>query len=198
MRILAFSDLHLDVAARDAILAAAGEADLLIGAGDFANRHEGLADYIAPFEAVADKTVFTCGNNETFAALRESTSVPVLHGTTIERGGLVIAGIGCGIPPLTDAPFVSFDMEEDDAEAMLSEIDAADILISHSPPKGIGDAHSSAGSIGSIAVAEAAARIAPRFLFCGHVHDCWGVRGTIGTTEVANLGPGLNWFETQD
>lgn len=38
MKILAFSDLHLDIAARDAVLAAAEGADLVIGAGDFASR----------------------------------------------------------------------------------------------------------------------------------------------------------------
>ena len=43
MKILAFSDLHLDEAAADAILAVADRADIVIGAGDFAQRREGAS-----------------------------------------------------------------------------------------------------------------------------------------------------------
>ncbi|KAA9010548.1 metallophosphoesterase family protein [Histidinibacterium aquaticum] len=197
MKILAFSDLHLDTGARDAILEAASGADLVIGAGDFANQHRGLEEFVAPFEAIAGKALFTCGNNETLDALRAATSVPVLHGETTDFGGLTIAGIGCGIPPLPPLPWSSFDMTEAEAEALLAPIDAVDILVSHSPPKGAGDRLSGKGHIGSDALREAAERMTPRFLFCGHIHDDWGARDTIGACTVANLGPGLNWFETE-
>lgn len=197
MRLLAFSDLHLDVAARDAVLAAAGGADLVIGAGDFANQHEGLEDFVAPFDAIASKAVFVCGNNETLDALRAATAVPVLHGETMEFGGIVVAGIGCAVPPLPPLPWQSFDISEAEAEALLAPIPQAHVLVSHSPPRDVADRISGGGSVGSVAVREAAERMAPRYLFCGHVHDCWGERGTIGTTEVVNLGPGVHLFDIE-
>ncbi len=42
MKILAFSDVHCDHAACEALVAVAGQADLIIGAGDFAQRREPL------------------------------------------------------------------------------------------------------------------------------------------------------------
>ena len=44
MRVLAFSDLHRDQDAARAIVAASVEADVVIGAGDFATRREGLME----------------------------------------------------------------------------------------------------------------------------------------------------------
>lgn len=194
-RILAFSDLHHDTAARDAVLAAAKGADLVIGAGDFVSAHWGLEAFVAPFDVLAEKAVFTCGNNETLEALRSATRVPVLHGETAEVAGLTVAGIGCAVPPLPPMAWQSFDMTEEEAAALLAPIGQADVLVSHSPPLGLCDEHLDNGHIGSRAVREAAERLQPAFLFCGHIHDDWGARERLGPTVVANLGPGVNWFE---
>ncbi|MCB2109766.1 MAG: metallophosphoesterase family protein [Defluviimonas sp.] len=196
MRVLAFSDLHLDIAARDRILAAAGNADLIVGAGDFASRREGLESFVAPFGALAGKAVFVAGNNETVDELRAATPVRVLHGETISMGGLRIAGLGAAVPPLPPLPWASFDLTEEMATRLLDGIETADILISHSPPKGVCDRHARIGPIGSDAVLAAARRLEPRYLLCGHVHDDWGARGMIGETEVMNLGPRPTWIET--
>lgn len=195
MRILAFSDLHLNVAARDEILAAAEEADLVIGGGDFASRREGLQPFVAAFEPIAGNAVFVSGNNETVEELRAVTPVPVLHGEVMAFGGLRIAGLGGAVPPLPPLPWRSFDLTEEAAGRLLDGIARADILVSHSPPKGVCDRHAQLGPIGSEAVLAAAKRLSPRYLLCGHIHDDWGARGRIGVTEVMNLGPGLAWIE---
>lgn len=195
MRILAFSDLHLDIAARDTILAAADSADLVIGAGDFAARRQGLQPFMAAFEPIAHKALFVPGNNETAEELRSATGVPVLHGAAVDFGGIRIAGLGGAVPPLPPLPWGSFDLTEEEAEGMLASIAAADILVSHSPPKGRCDRHAQLGSIGSDAVLAATRRMAPRLLLCGHVHDDWGARGKIGPTEVMNLGPSASRIE---
>jgi Icc-related predicted phosphoesterase len=195
MKILAFSDLHRDRAAADAIVAAAIGADLVIGAGDFASAHQGLdevMDWLAP---IAAKAVYVPGNNETADALRTATTAQVLHGEVTRRDGLAIVGLGAAVPPITPPGWTSFNMTEDQAATMLGRFDAADILISHSPPKGFADILAVRGSIGSTAILAAARRLFPAYLFCGHVHDCWGQRGWIGGTEVVNLGPTLNWIE---
>lgn len=195
MRVLAFSDLHLDIAARDAILAAAEEADLIIGAGDFASARRGLGPFVAAFEPIAGKAIFVSGNNETVEELRAATSVPVLHGEMMSFGGLTIAGLGGAVPPLPPLPWGSFDLTEEEAGRLLSAIEGADILVSHSPPRGVCDRHAQLGPIGSEAVLAAAKRRAPRYLLCGHVHDDWRARGRIGATEVMNLGPSATWID---
>lgn len=195
MRVLAFSDLHLDIAARNAIIAAAEGADLVIGAGDFATRRQGLQPFMAAFESIAPKSVFVAGNNETADELRTATSARVLHGGTIEVDGVSIAGLGGSVPPLPPLPWGSFDLTEEEAGRLLSKIAKADILVSHSPPKGVCDRHARLGAIGSDAVLATARRLAPRYLLCGHIHDDWGARGRIGETEVMNLGPGMTWID---
>ena len=70
-----------------------------------------------------------------------------------------------------------------------------DILISHSPPKGVADRGSLGASLGSSAVRAAVERVQPNLCLCGHVHDSWGKSGFIGATAVHNLGPRANWFE---
>ena len=195
MKLLAFSDIHRDAAACAAIVAAADTADLVIGAGDFASQHQGLAETMQHLAPISGKAVYVPGNNETVEALRAATDARVLHGEAMQFGGKSIFGIGCAIPPLPPLPWMSYDLTEEEAEALLTKAGKADILISHSPPKGVADELKGMGSIGSSAVRAAVERLQPDLVFCGHVHDCWGHSGRVGESEVHNLGPSVNWFE---
>lgn len=194
MKILAFSDVHCDLAAAAAIVEAAAEADLVIGAGDFAQLHRGLEETMAAFKPIEDRAIFIPGNNETLEALTAATDALVLHGQSIDIDGTVIAGLGCAVPPLPPTPWGSFDMSEMDAEASLGPI-KADILVTHSPPKGIVDQHASLGALGSVAVRGWIKDNQPDLVLCGHIHDCWGQSGEIGASKVYNLGPTVNWFD---
>ena len=195
MKILAVSDLHLSAPAAAALLSAAQGADLILAAGDFANQHEGLAPYMARLDPIADKMVCVPGNNESLDALRAATSAEILHGTTTTRGGLTIAGLGGGVPPLPPLPWKSWDLPEDEARDALAPIERADILVLHSPPAGLGDNHDTMGHLGSTALKDAMLRIAPRLCVFGHIHDCWGQGGRQGRTEWRNLGPDPVWFD---
>ena len=195
VRVLAFSDLHLDGPAADRILRAAQDADLVIGAGDFAQRREGLTDYVARLAPLEEKAILVPGNNENLAELEAATTATILHGDTVTRRGLTIAGIGGGIPPLPPMASTSWDLTEDEATACLVKIEHADILISHSPPKGFGDAHGDLGQIGSTAIRAAMTRLAPALCVFGHVHDDWGAMGRTGRTTWRNLGPEPVWFD---
>ncbi len=195
MKLLAFSDIHRDLDACAAIVAAAEEADMVIGAGDFASGHQGLAEVMRALEPVAAKAVYVPGNNETLEALRGATSARVLHGEAFEVGGKTIYGIGCAVPPLPPLSWQSYDLTEEAAEALLATLERADILITHSPPKGVADDLAGRGSMGSRAVRGAVERVQPALVLCGHIHDCWGRSGRIGRSSVHNLGPTVNWFE---
>lgn len=194
MRLLAFSDVHGDLEACARLVEAAAEADLVIGAGDYARMHRDLEPTLAALEPIADKTILIPGNNETEAALRAHTSAQVLHCQEVRRRGLSVVGIGCAIPPLP--PEVGgFDMTEEEADLALARFGSADILVTHSPPHGVADRLRGGRSVGSQSILAAVERIAPRLVLCGHVHDSWGERGRIGPSEVANLGPGPCWFD---
>ena len=84
MRLLAFSDLHRDLARRRRLVELSADADLVIGAGDFASVHEGLEETIDALAAIETPTLLVPGNNETDEALREAAAswpaATVLHG----------------------------------------------------------------------------------------------------------------------
>ncbi|KIC40101.1 serine/threonine protein phosphatase [Ruegeria sp. ANG-R] len=196
MKVLAFSDLHMARNRAADLVAASSEADLVIGAGDFCNMRRGLDEAMQMLSGISAPLVLVPGNAESADELAEATpeDVHVLHGSGMTLDGVRLFGLGYGVP-LTPFGDWSCDLTEAEAAEMLYRCDGADILIAHSPPKGYGDVTSEGTSVGSTAVRDAVERIQPDFAFCGHIHDSWGYRGTLGRTQIANLGPTLNWFE---
>ena len=196
MRILAFSDLHHSRDRAETLVAASRAADLVIGAGDFCNMRRDLAGAMNLLGGIAAPFVTVPGNAESADELTDAAhaGTRVLHGTGVEIGGLKLFGLGCGVP---ETPFGvwSCDLGEVAAGALLSLCNAADILITHSPPKGVADMPSGGLSVGSTAIRNAIERIQPQLALCGHIHDSWGREGRIGRTRVVNLGPAPHWFE---
>ncbi|MEO0371475.1 MAG: metallophosphoesterase [Pseudomonadota bacterium] len=196
MRVLAFSDLHLSRARATELVEASHKADLVVGAGDFCNKREGLSEAMALIAGMAAPCVVVPGNCESADELRAAANpgMTVLHGDAADIDGLTLFGLGYGVP---ETPFGAWscDLSEEAAEGMLGACDGADIMVFHSPPKGIADVTSSGLSVGSVAIRDAIERVQPQLAVYGHIHDAWGERGQIGATEVANLGPSANWFD---
>ncbi|WP_428514794.1 metallophosphoesterase family protein [Roseovarius sp.] len=196
MKILAFSDLHLARARAAEIVAASAEADLVIGAGDFCNHRAGLDEAMEMLSGIVAPIIAVPGNAESFQEL-SATALPnmtVLHGTGTTHADLSLFGLGYGVP-VTPFGDWSCDLSNAEAEALLAPCESADILVLHSPPKGVADLTSLDMSVGSTAIRDAIERIQPKLALCGHIHDSWGVTGRIGATQVVNLGPRPNWFE---
>jgi len=196
MKILAFSDLHLSRDAAERLVEASADADLVIGAGDFCNRRRGLDEAMAMLDGMACPFVMVPGNCESEEELRLAApeGAHVLHGAGCEIDGVVLFGLGYGVP-VTPFGDWSCDLTEDQAEKLLASCAATDILVLHAPPKGVVDRTSAGQSVGSVAIREAIRRIEPQLALCGHIHDCWGQEGRIGDTRVVNLGPSVTWFE---
>lgn len=197
MRILAFSDLHRDLEQAAKLVEMSADADVVIGAGDFASMHEGLKETIGALSGIKTPTVLVPGNNETVDALRSAiagwSAATVLHGegTTIE--GIEFYGVGAGIP-VTPWDW-SFDLDDDAAAEMLSACPEGAVLVLHSPPKDHCDSAGGGGNFGSPALLAAIEEKRPRLAVCGHIHESWGCESTIGETPVRNLGPKGTWLE---
>jgi uncharacterized protein len=191
MRLLAFSDLHVDIDQAERLADASTDADVVVGVGDFASVHSGLEETIGALSSIAKPAVLVPGNNETEDALREACegweSAVVLHGQPADIDGVAFFGLGAGVP-VTPWDW-SFDLTEEDAAQMLAGCPEGCVLVVHSPPRGHVDTSSSGEHLGSAAVLEAIERKEPRAALCGHIHEAWGSRSQIGPTEVINLGP---------
>lgn len=191
MRLLAFSDLHVDLDRARGLVERAPEADVVIGAGDFASVHEGLDDAIGVLSAIETPTVLVPGNNETEDELRSAceswTAAQVLHGEQAEIGGATFFGLGAGIP-VTPWDW-SFDLDEDAAAAKLEALPAEAVLVVHSPPLGHCDRSGGGEHLGSTSILAAIEAKCPPLAVCGHIHEAWGQESRAGETTVINLGP---------
>ncbi|HET7177598.1 MAG TPA: metallophosphoesterase family protein [Solirubrobacterales bacterium] len=197
MRLLAFSDLHRDLGQAARLVEMSAEADIVIGAGDFASVHEGLAETIAALAPIEAPTVLVPGNNETEDALREAAAgwaaATILHGGGTTIAGVEFFGLGAGIP--TTPWGWSFDLDDETAARLLAPCPEGALLVLHSPPRGHCDASAGGGHFGSEALLRAIEEKRPRLAVCGHIHESWGCESRIGDTPLHNLGPRGTWLE---
>ncbi|MEQ9694174.1 metallophosphoesterase family protein [Shimia sp. SDUM112013] len=196
MKLLAFSDLHLNAAAAGRLVRESRNVDLVLAAGDFCNARRGLDKALDLLAGLTAPVVAVPGNCESEAELRDAAPEGwhVLHGGGVMIDGVTLFGLGYGVP-VTPFGNWSCDLTEAQAAEALAGCAGADIFVTHSPPKGIADRTSTGLSVGSTAIREAIQRLQPKLAVCGHVHDCWGEEGKIGATRVVNLGPAGRFFE---
>ena len=198
MKLLLFSDLHTNTAAATRLVELARDADVVVGAGDFANERHRVSACIPILSAIKVPAVLVPGNNESYdelvAACKSWREAHILHGTSVTIAGVAFFGIGGGIP-VTPFGDWSWDFSEADAEHLLRDCPNQCVLISHSPPKGSLDKSSSGHSLGSRAVYDVVIRSQPRLVACGHIHASAGQRAQIGRTPVINAGPRGVLFE---
>lgn len=197
MKLLCFSDLHRDLGQAAELTRMAAEADVVIGAGDFASVHEGLAETVDALSGIETPTVLVPGNNETDAALREATAewdaATVLHGEGATIAGREFFGLGAGIP-VTPWEW-SFDLSDEEATKMMAACPEGALLVLHSPPRDHCDANGEGMHFGSPALAAAIEEKRPGLAVCGHIHESWGCQSEIAGTPVRNLGPAGAWIE---
>jgi len=198
LKILAFSDLHRDVDAARKIVEASAHADILIGAGDFANFGEGAAEIIQILQTTDTPTIVVPGNHDNLDELRELCAGwaegHFLHGHTMEFQDVTFFGLGGEVPRRNPAIW-NVSVSEEEAASVFTNCPKNAVLITHMPPLGCADLQRDGTHDGSTAIAAVIEDAQPVFNFCGHIHSSWGLSGKIGATTVHNLGPGVNWFD---
>jgi uncharacterized protein len=196
LKLLAFSDLHRDRRQAARLVEMAADADVVVGAGDYASNRLGLVRTIDVLSPISRPTVLIPGNNETDAALCGAcaafASAIVLHAEATEVDGHHFFGLGGGVPP-TPLPW-SFDLSESEAESALARCPEGAILVVHSPPKGCVD-HAHGRHFGSDAVRAAIVEKRPPLVLCGHVHESWRQECVLADSRVVNVGPEGMFFE---
>jgi Icc-related predicted phosphoesterase len=197
VKILAFSDIHRDTDQAARLVEISADADLVIGAGDFASMHEGLEEIIAALAPIETPTLLVPGNNERLDALRAAAaswpSATVLHGEGTTIDGVEFFGLGAGIP--TTPWEWSFDLSEEEAAAMIAPAPAGCFLVLHSPPYGHCDGGDPDTHFGSQALLAAVEEKRPRQVVFGHIHEAWGCESAVGDSPLRNLGPSGTWIE---
>ena len=198
MKLLAFSDLHRDLEQGARLVEMSTEADVVIGAGDFASMHEGLEETIAVLAAIQTPTVLVPGNNETVDALRDAVRSwerghrPPRRRDERSPGSSSSASAPASrSPPGTGASTSTTTRRR----GMLAPCPEGAVLVLHSPPKGHCDSAGGDTHFGSPALLAAIEEKRPRLAVCGHIHESWGCEGEVGHTPIRNLGPNGTWIE---
>jgi uncharacterized protein len=197
MKILAFSDLHRSRDAARAIMDASREADVVVGAGDFATKGIGLSETIDLLRGISVPTIFVAGNHDNLDELRDACrgfdAIHLLHGEGVIVGGVSFFGLGFEIPARRHEPW-NQRLDEAEAAKLLRHCPQGAILATHSPPFGVADVQTTGAHEGSRSIREKVEAAKPRLHLCGHIHHAWGASGVIGECPVHNLGPTVNWF----
>ena len=192
MKFLCFSDLHCNQDAARGLVRAAEQADFVIGAGDFANQHRGIADTLDILSAITAPSILVPGNGETteelVAASQTWQSATVLHGSGCEVNGIQFWGVGGGIP-VTPFGDWSYDFDEQQAASLLDGCPRKAVLVVHSPPIDTVDQDSSGRVRGSQAIRSSVETKCPPLVVCGHIHSDWEKQVTLGESLVLNAGP---------
>lgn len=198
MKLLLCSDIHCDSDAARSLVERSADADVLVCAGDLAVMRRGLEPVIEILSGAACPAVLVPGNGESDTELADACSdwegAHVLHGTGCEIDGIWFWGLGAGVP-VTPFGSWSFDLSEEEAEALLADCPEDAVLVTHSPPYGHVDVAAGGDHLGSRAILKTVERVAPRLVVCGHIHDSWEQESTVGPTRIVNAGPKGVWVE---
>jgi Icc-related predicted phosphoesterase len=189
MRILIFSDIHGDMRALDRLLAQ--PADLYIAAGDLSTFGRDLNRNSELLEPLGERCWVLPGNHETDEQIREFCKRHGLvdfHRQVRNLGATKWAGLGYSNPTPFNTP--GEYTEEEIAEA-LSAFEALNplYLVVHFPPYGTElDQVAPGRHAGSRVLRDWVERVQPRYLFCGHIHECAGKSDRLGATQCFNVG----------
>ena len=200
MKLLLFSDLHLNSVAANHIASLSIQADAVVGAGDFCTCRKGLDRAIDMLSSISCPIVLVPGNSESADELIQACggwpNATVLHGNGCVLNEVPFFGIGGGIP-VTPFGSWSYDFTEEEAAELLKDCPESGVLISHSPPFGVVDLDSSGRHLGSKSIRETINSRTLDLVVCGHIHASAGKTEFINRTPVVNAGTGGILFEIE-
>jgi len=189
MKVLIFSDIHGDMRALDRLLAR--PADTYIAAGDLSTFGRDLAHSGELLRPLGERCWVLPGNHETDEQIREFCThygLVDFHQQVRNLGATQWAGLGYSNPTPFNTP--GEYTEEEIAEA-LTHFDGLKplYLVVHFPPYGTQlDQVAPGRHAGSRVLRDWVEHEQPRYLFCGHIHECAGKSDRLGATQCFNVG----------
>lgn len=198
MKILAFSDVHMNVDFLRQVVDEAETADVVVGAGDFATAGGSASAMIEILAQIEKPVVIVSGNHDNLLELTRLCSgvehIHLLHGDGVNIDGVEFYGLGCEVPQMNELKWNEW-LSEEAAVNMLQACPEKCVLLTHSPAYGHCDLQIYGKNEGSVAILDCVKAKQPKLHLCGHIHNQWGVSSLIGNTPTHNLGPSVNWFE---
>ena len=189
MKVLIFSDIHGDMRALDRLLAQ--PADIYIAAGDLSTFGRDLARSGELLQQLGERCWVLPGNHETEEQTRELCArfgLVDFHRQVKKLGATQWAGLGYSNPTPFNTPG---EYTEEEIAEELARFDGLKplYLVVHFPPYGTQlDQVAPGQHAGSKTLRDWVEREQPRYLFCGHIHECGGKSDRLGATQCFNVG----------
>src|ERR1700683_2657900 len=191
VKVLVFSDIHGDVRALEKL--AAAPADIYSAAGDLSNFGRALdacAKILAPLK---EKVWMLPGNHETeeqIARLCEQFGFVNFQKRVKKIGNTRWAGLGySNITPFNTPGEYTEEQIGEILKGMAVDGEGELYVAAHVPPIDTKlDEVAKGKHAGSKEVRKWVEEKRPKYLFCGHIHECEGREDRIGETKCFNVG----------
>ena len=149
-------------------------------------------DYERVLDALPDGALVTFGNADVPGLLAAvmPERVRFVDGETVSIGSWRFGFVGGGVRSSTSVG-VPGEVDEKEHDAKFDRIGAVDVVCTHVPPRLPGytyDVVARRFEPGSVGLIGYVLRRRPRFSLFGHVHNPMVPRGTIGGTDMVNVG----------
>lgn len=194
LKLIATSDTHFPITKAEMfpagdILVIAGD---VLYAGNINEWYPFLESLALPHIQQYKHKLFVPGNHDIFfqhyagPCMQEMRKLGV-HCLTPTGPTTEIEGVRFGgCPFVTNLPNWAYNSDEDSIWGYLESLRRVDVMISHSPPRGVLDSDGR-GNYGTGAMRKYLAHYEPEVLICGHVHEQGGLQTVVGRTHVYNV-----------
>lgn len=189
MRLLAFTDFHVDGASLEAIRKKSKAADLLVCCGDLTVFGHGLEEAVTFLDSIGKKTLVIHGNHESQdkleALCKRAKNLVFLHRNMASIDDFTFLGFG-GEGFAKTAP--GFEIWSSVISKGLKP--EKTVLVVHQPPYGTKtDYLAWAGHVGNKSFQYFIYKFQPKLVLCGHLHETFNVHDKIKDSVVLNPGP---------
>jgi len=190
IKLIAFTDLHEKVVFLDRIkkVIAKEKIDLAVCTGDFTVFARNTQKVMRALDDLGVPVVLIHGNHEDeeeiVQLLPQFKNIHWAHERMIEVCGVQFFGFGGG----------GFSREEPQLELLekqySAQFDHRTVVLSHAPPFGtIMDQPDTDWHVGNATLTMLIKRRKPLLVLCGHIHEGFHTKDTIGATTIMNPGP---------
>ncbi len=188
MKLLAFTDYHESDTCFAQIKKKAAEADVLLCCGDFTIFGNNAEKELLRLNKLGKPVILIPGNHEDGNPIdelcEELENVYNADRSVVQLDHFSVFGYNNG----------GFTREDKELENLLPQVKKNMIqpliMITHGPPSNTKlDKLPFFGHVGNKSINKAIKELKPKILFCGHLHETFGVKDKIENTLIINPGP---------
>ncbi|RJQ17183.1 hypothetical protein C4573_03970 [Candidatus Woesearchaeota archaeon] len=187
MKILAFGDTHDDKKAFARAKEKAKQVDIAVCIGDLSVFQRDIDYFLKELNSFPVHVLLVHGNHEDLDSLKKQCekydNIFLIHDGFYKKDDVMFLGYGGGGFSTTDAYF------EERAKVYKQLTKGRTVFVLHQPPYGKVDTLYDGSHVGNKSFTRFIEEVQPVLVICGHIHETFKEKGSIGESLVVNPGP---------